>query len=424
MFGQTGLINADCRNYRVALYSHDTMGLGHIRRNLLIAQSLVNSPLKVNVLMIAGANAANGFAMPAGIDCLTLPALYKINNGKYKPRTLDVGLKDIITLRKNTILTALETFEPDILIVDKVPRGVENELDLILNFLRTAGKTRFVLGLRDILDNPENVRREWEKAGNEEIIRKFYDEIWVYGDPMVHNLAETHNFSPDIAAKMRYTGYFDQRKKTEWSSEQGDGSLFSPESFDGKRLVLCLVGGGQDGRQIAEVFARARFPENYQGVMLTGPFVPPGVFRKLQKAAAKNPQLQVIKYLSEPTRLLEIADRVVAMGGYNTVNEILSFGKPALIVPRARPREEQLIRAEHFHKLGLLDFIKPDEITPEKLTDWLENTPSFAPTVRDLIDLDGLERIPHFTERLVADRTNCPPLIYNNIFKKEIRYAA
>jgi predicted glycosyltransferase len=47
------------------------------------------------------------------------------------------------------------------------------------------------------------------------------------------------------------------------------------------------------------------------------------------------------------------------MGGYNTFCEILSFDKPALIVPRSVPRQEQLIRAERAVRLGLMSMLDP-----------------------------------------------------------------
>jgi predicted glycosyltransferase len=59
--------------------------------------------------------------------------------------------------------------------------------------------------------------------------------------------------------------------------------------------------------------------------------------------------------------LIAGARAVVAMGGYNTYCEILSFDKPALIVPRMRPREEQLIRARRAAELGLIDMLLPEE---------------------------------------------------------------
>ena len=62
---------------RVALYSHDTMGLGHMRRNLLIAGALAAGPTPAVILLIAGAREVHACGVPAGVDCLSLPALWK-----------------------------------------------------------------------------------------------------------------------------------------------------------------------------------------------------------------------------------------------------------------------------------------------------------------------------------------------------------
>lgn len=254
-------IGETSRSRRVALYSHDTMGLGHMRRNLLIAQSFVNSPLKASVLMVAGAHAANVFAMPTGIDCLTLPALHKISNGQYKSRSLKIGLEEIVTIREKTICAAMEAFKPDVLIVDNVPRGAQRELDSTLKLLKRNGKTRCVLGLRDVLDAPETVQSEWALAENEAAIRDYYDAIWIYGDSSVHNLARVHNFPPEMTAKVHYTGYFDQNKRLEWTPDTSSETCAPPEEdTSNKRFALCLVGGGQDGKQLAETFARTELP--------------------------------------------------------------------------------------------------------------------------------------------------------------------
>jgi predicted glycosyltransferase len=209
------------RRWRVALYSHDTMGLGHMRRNLLIAQTLARPPLCAGVLLIAGAREASTFVMPPGVDCLTLPALRKVGNGHYQSRSLGVGIGEIIALRAGTIRAALEAFEPDVLIADNVPRGARGELDAALDYLRRETDARCVLGLRDVLDDPETVRSEWERAGNEEVIRDYYDAVWVYGDRAVNDLARAYRFSPGLSAKVSYTGYFDQRKRLEWSRQVG-----------------------------------------------------------------------------------------------------------------------------------------------------------------------------------------------------------
>ena len=148
------------RRCRIPLYSHDTMGIGHMRRNLLIATALAHSSLRPSILLIAGAREASAFPMPPSVDCLTLPVYRKEADGRYQSRSLDLPLDQLVRLRAGTIAAALEAFEPDVLIVDKVARGAFAELDPALASSRAKGRTRCVLGLRDVLDDPDAVRRE------------------------------------------------------------------------------------------------------------------------------------------------------------------------------------------------------------------------------------------------------------------------
>ena len=94
--------------------------------------------------------------------------------------------------------------------------------------------------------------------------------------------------------------------------------------------------------------------------------------------------------------LMAQAAGVVAMGGYNTFCEILSFDKPALIVPRQVPRREQLIRASRAQELGLVSMLTEDSA---------ENPTVMATAMRQLTQqrrpskvvvpglLDGLENV-------------------------------
>src|SRR5829696_2043547 len=143
---------------RVALYSHDTMGIGHVRRNLLVAQALAVPPLSATVLLVAGAKEVNEFALPPGTDCLTLPSLRKTPDGHYESRALGLSLPDLIRLRARSLASALRAFRPDVLVVDKEPRGAVGELEPALRALRACGRTRCVLGLRDVLDDAATVR--------------------------------------------------------------------------------------------------------------------------------------------------------------------------------------------------------------------------------------------------------------------------
>ncbi|MBE9052393.1 glycosyltransferase [Nostocales cyanobacterium LEGE 11386] len=398
-------LSSNARKWRIALYSHDTMGLGHKRRNLLIAQTLGCSPLEIDVLMISGIQDASNVPTPPGVDCLTLPALHKNIDGQYQARRLDLSLQEIITLRSQVILTTIKAFKPDIFIVDNVPRGAVRELDPTLNYLRSHKQTHCILGLRDVLDEPASVRRDWQRGANEKAIQTYYDAVWVYGDPAIYDLGQEYRFHRKTLSKFRYTGYLDQRSRLNFmdiESIQAFKSLNLPSA----RLALCLVGGGQDGARLAETFAHAELPPEMNGIILTGPFMPREVRQKLQNYAAKRDNLHVLEYLAEPTLLLNRAERVIAMGGYNTTCELLSFQKRSLIVPRIKPRQEQLIRAERLQSLGLIDVLHPNHLTSQAITDWLmqEKQPL---QVRKCVDLNGLTRIPQFVNEILTSLRLC-----------------
>src|SRR5438128_4007557 len=210
-----------CVPYRVAIYSHDTMGLGHMRRYLLLAQALRHSRLQAVVLMIAGAREASLVTSTAAVDCVALPSLWKDRGGQYHPRHLAVSLAELLALRARTAGAALEAFAPDVLIVDTVPRGALRVLDPVLDSLRARGRTRLELGLRGVLEQPATPQGEWAHAQNKDAVRTYYHAIWVYGDPAVYDPVREYAFAPDVAAKVRYTGYLDQRARLTFS-RRGD----------------------------------------------------------------------------------------------------------------------------------------------------------------------------------------------------------
>jgi len=394
--GRTGDERPGCR---IALYSHDAMGIGHMRRNLLIAQTLVRACDPASILLITGAREAGVFAMPPGVDCLTLPSLCKDAEGHYEARRLGIGLAQLILLRSHAIYGALEAFQPDVFIVDKVPRGAMNELDGTLAALR--GRTRFVLGLREILDDPTTVRKEWEEAANENAIRQYYDEVWVYGDRRVYDVVEEYGFAEDVAAKVRYTGYFDQRSRLKFV-EEGHADPLAELSLPPGRLVLGMVGGGEDGGLLAEALVQAPVPEGTNVVLVMGPFMPAAVQARIQRIAAGNARIRVLSFVAEPNLLLRRADAVVAMAGYNTMSEALSFEKPALVVPRVKPRQEQLIRAKRLQQMGLVDVLHPDAVSAGAIGAWLAGTSRRRPRARERLDFKGLARLPYLLADLLT----------------------
>jgi predicted glycosyltransferase len=378
---------------RVVLYSHDTMGIGHMRRNILIAQTLAGPPTSAAVLLIAGAREASNFTLAPNVDCLTLPALRKVDNGHYASRKLRMSLGELIRLRAETIAAAVRAFRPDVLIADKEPRGALGELQPTLDWLRSEGRARCVLGLRDVLDDPATVRREWAESGNEQTLQQYYHAVWVYGDPAVYDLAREYGFSAEVRAKLTYAGYLDACQRLGEATPGDDGGP-AQRPVSSRRYALCMVGGGQDGAQLAETFAAAAFPTGLSGVVLTGPYMPADSRAAIRSRAEGNPNLRVLDFVAEPCRLIRRAERVVTMGGYNTVSEILAFEKAALVIPRITPRREQLIRAQRLSELALFDMLHPDQLSPTAVGNWLAREPGPMPRARRVIDLNGTRRLP------------------------------
>lgn len=388
------------RTRRIVLYSHDTMGLGHMRRNLAIARALRATESQPAILLIAGAHELGALAIPEGVDCLTLPAIGKRSDGCYQPRSLPISLQQLVALRSHTITAAIQAFDPDVFIVDKVPLGMFNELEPCLRWLRARGQARCVLGLREVLDTPATVLREWQAGGYETAIRRFYDAVWIYGDSTVYDTCREYGFSREIVAKTSYTGYIAPKVPITTDERAYTPLLGQIQLQPGCRVALCCVGGGQDGQALANAFAQASFPEDMVAIILTGPFMPADVQRQQEQHAANNPRLRILKFVDETAPLLRRADYVVAMGGYNTVCEVLAYEKRALIVPRVNPRLEQLIRATRMRDLGLIDLLHPDVLSPMAIGAWLAQASSTPTASRAHVDLNGLTRLPGLLDRL------------------------
>lgn len=380
---------------RIGFYSHDTMGLGHVRRNLLLAEAVTRHDPSTTALLISGVHIGAAFGMPPNVDCVTLPALEKSGaDGTYGARHLAVPLTRVVHLRARTMQAALVAFDPDVLVIDNVPTGAVGEAEPALAALKARGRTRLVLGLRDVLDEPDVVAREWRRAGYHESIERYFDEVWVYGDPAVYDVARECAFPASTASKIEYVGYLDRRRAPERKP--------TDEPAPPRPFALCMAGGGQDGADLALAFAQARSP-TLSRVIIGGPFLPEATQRSLREIAAGQPDLHFVDFSPDTASVIEQASRLVTMGGYNTVCESLAYGKPMLIVPRESPRREQAIRAERLQAFGLCQVLPPSRLSADALREWLVK-PAPAPSIAG-IRFTALQRVPELVERLLRART-------------------
>jgi len=405
---------------RIAFYSHDAQGLGHLRRNLLISRAVSAMQPAPSILLLSGLREMAAYGLPDGVDCLTLPSLGKNAAGEYETRSLGIGTDDLIALRSSLMATALQAYLPDVLIVDKLPLGVLGELQPALAWLKQNTRVKVVLGMRDVLDEPTVVRREWARDNCIEAMREYYDQLWVYGDRNVYDVEIEYSLPADIASKLRYTGYLNPRDAIDAAScARPEHAISRSEIMDVPRgsLTLCAIGGGRDGLPLAVSFLRSSLPAGSGGVLVTGPLMSGEDRAMLHALAARRADIKLIEFVTDPEPLLCCADRVICMGGYNSVCEVLSLQKRALIVPRVEPRREQIIRAERFAALGLFDVLHPDQLTSDSLTAWMNEADGRVRPAESVLDFHGLRRLPSLLAALTcegAGKESVPDVVVRN----------
>lgn len=395
---------ASPQELRVALYSHDSLGLGHTRRNLAIAQALSDTlpgltGRTVSGLLITGERTATSYRCPEGFDWVVVPGIRK-GEGRYEPRTLAVGTNRLFDIRSAVISGALASFRPHIVIVDRHAFGVDGELDEPLRALKAAKPdTTLVLGLREVLDAPEVARAEWEKIGIDRVADLF-DRIWVYGDRAVHDPLATGELPAEFAPMVDHTGLLSDGRKT---------SGRSPAAR--RPFVVTMLGGGSDGGAVARAAAAAPVPGGMQHLVVTGPQMPAEVRAEVEAAA--GPATKVTTKVSDGLSYVAGAEAAITMGGYNTIAETLSTDTPALVVPRTLPRAEQLIRARGLAAAGAIDMLDPTEVTPAAIGEWLAEAVATGDAaarqraVRTELDLAGLDHVVDLAATLAwrTDRT-------------------
>lgn len=349
--------------FNILMYSHDTYGLGHIRRTMAIASHL-RAP-DVNILILTGSPIAGRFAFPDQIDFVRIPGMIKKTNEEYLPLSIKINPRHALDIRKNIISATTKTFRPHLFIVDKEPLGLKKEVLSTLQWLkRCLPDTRTVLGLRDIMDDADTIRSAWAKKGIYDVLAALYTEIWVYGIQEFYDPIVEYEIPGTVSQKMVFTGYIPRKvpNPEEIRKEKRRHCLAEREP-----LVVVTTGGGGDGYPVMDAFLSMLesfgTPVPFRSILITGPFMPKKQRTDVHRRA-RTVGVRCFHFYRQMEKVLAAADLVISMGGYNTLCEILSQKTMPLIIPRETPRREQLIRAERFHAHGIAEYIPWNALTP------------------------------------------------------------
>jgi predicted glycosyltransferase len=391
---------------RALVYSHDSFGLGHLRRCRAIAHSLVDEDPAVSVLILSGSPIIGSFDFRSRVDFVRVPGVIKLRNGEYVSLSLHIDIEETLAMRSSIIRHTADIFDPDLLIVDKEPLGLRGEVRETLDLLQRRG-TALVLGLRDVMDDPDALESEWERKQAVPALAEYYDDIWVYGLPEICDPLAGLSVPVSVRRRVTYTGYL-RRSASEPQA--------TPEILDllERDFVLVTPGGGGDGEALIDLVLAAYEYDRAMplpALVVFGPFMQPEQRASFANRASRLENVRAITFNARLEALMARAAGVVAMGGYNTFCEILSFDKKALIVPRTAPRLEQFIRARRAAELGLLAMLREQEardprVMASAIRRLTEQPPPSTARIPGL--LDGMRSVNRLARRWLDEgRAGC-----------------
>jgi predicted glycosyltransferase len=363
------------QDLRIAIYSQDGFGLGHMQRTASIAWEIYRIRSEASILTFSDSQLGQFFPISPHHDYVKLPSIAKDSPGNWKATHLRMSFPEILQLRKDLIRSVLLNYAPHIFLVDHMPHGAMGELLPALEAMRQAGiPTQNVLGLRDILDSPEVTINRWQVEGAYEVIERYYTRILVFGMQDVYDMAEKYQLPENAAKKVFYCGYV-TNLDNERNAYNIRARYLAGKSAD-TRLIAVMAGGGADAYPMMSTLIEAlpKVLEEQPCVLavITGPFMPVELIADLERQAASLP-IQMIEAVTDSLSYISAADLVIAMAGYNTSVEILRMKTPAILIPRAGPSAEQRTRAGLFTAKHWVDMIDPDELTPENLAECISS---------------------------------------------------
>ena len=347
---------------RFLFYSHDALGLGHVRRNLAIARALVEADPAASVLLATSADEVERFGLPPRSDVLKLPGLCKLGNERYAPRRLLLSFEQVRELRSSLLVAAVDSFRPAVVLADKHPLGASDELRPALDAQRAAGG-KAVLGLRDVVDAPTTLREEWAGRDVGQSIEEYDDRLLVYGERAVFDPLEAYELSDSLAERTIFCGYV----RSPGSADRRAAELEPPLLVDRRGpAVLATAGGGEDGFRLLSTFVEAAAKARWRGVAVVGPQSSEADRRTLSRLA-RRAGVALRTFVPGLAASFSRFDALVCMGGYNTLVEALASSTPTVCTPRVQPRSEQLIRSRSFASLGLLRIVEPARLDLDAL---------------------------------------------------------
>jgi predicted glycosyltransferase len=350
----------------VLLYAQDNKGLGHINRTLTLARHILDAHQQATAVIVTKSPIASIFTVPDRCDYIKLPDCRTPPAVGQTAAERAVARERYRAVRRRLLRAAALGLAPELVVVDHEPLGADGEFrDGLYALKEQCPTTRFVYGMRDIMDDPARTRTRWRQLGVYEALETLYDGIAVYGSPHLYDVAQAYDLPPAVQAKLHYCGYVVRAARAGDAAGLRARYGLPPTG----PLVVATVGSGSDGYPVLAATRAAlhQLQPHYPGlcaVLVAGPFMPQEQQAALRAQAP--PTCRVIPQ-ADCCELMGAADAIISMGGYNSVCEALAAARPLVIVPRATRKVEQLLRAQLLARHDLAYCVPPQTLSAETL---------------------------------------------------------
>lgn len=363
--------------YRVLFYVQHLLGIGHLRRAALLCEALLSRGNEVH--MVLGGEAVPAITF-AGANCHYLPSV-RVRDANFTELIDNVGqplTEAFRRTRRDRLLSLAAQIEADAIITELYPFGrrqMRFELEPLLDWARRQPRPPLLIcSLRDILQQ-RSPQREAETLG---LIERFYDRVWVHGDPSLNRLDESFSLTPRLGERLFYTGFV---------------APPAPRPRP-RRGVVVSAGGGAVGLSLLQAAIdawRSGALNDRPWTLIAGPNLPEAEFEVLRLALAGS-GMELIRFCPRFVERLAGAELSISQAGYNTLMDVLVSRVPSVLVPFAGDGEtEQISRARRLRDLGRSTLVEEQHLSGERLAQAAEQALTQSTTLPSL-NLDGADR--------------------------------
>jgi predicted glycosyltransferase len=373
---------------RALFHVQHLLGIGHVMRVAQVARETAALGLEVTVLSGGGR-----FGLDWGAAAVRELPVARARDGSFQVlvdgsgRPLDAAFHE---RRRALVLDAFAQLQPDVVLMESYPFGrrtFRRELDALVAAAQARRPRAPVLvSIRDILVAKSNPARYSEIAQR---VRRDIDAVLVHGDPRLVGLEASFPAAPEIADKLRYTGYVTDAGEAEDGTDRLD---------TGRGEVLVSAGGGAVGAPLLKAALAARpltSLRNHVWRLIAGPNLPQEDYDALARQVSAGVLLE--RFRGDFQSLLRHCHLSISQAGYNTILDVLQAGARAVVVPFAEGSEtEQALRARLLAERGLVHVADARALGgPEgavALAQAIERALSAPAPALGRLDLDGARR--------------------------------